>query len=407
MTENESLFTPSERPRTFMEYLLVLVKWRRVVAINFVAVVVVTVVLSLLVPKWYTSSASLLPSEATGSDIGFLSMIETTFPGLRIPGVSTPSEAMVAILGSRRVSEDVINENDLMGIYRARTMDAAVLELKERTRIEVDEHGVVQIRAEARRPERAASMVATALEALERYNREARSTRGRRTREFVEGRLDENRASLEEAEDALSAFQQQHASIEITEQARAAIEALSEIEAQAARTEIELGILRTYASPEHPDVRRLTAQIREYRRALSDIRVGAAGGDGAEDRGAFASLSELPELAAEYVRLARDVEVLNGIYLFLMQQLEAAKIQEARDTPTIQILDEPRVPEIRTRPRRKVMVAIGGLIGLLIGAIAAFVLEYLSSTGPTDPSRRALDEAVALLRGDLKRIRKV
>jgi uncharacterized protein involved in exopolysaccharide biosynthesis len=406
VSNGESRIQPSsDGPRPFADYLLILVRWRRAIAVNVLVVVLGTAVLSLLVPAWYTSSGSILPSETGAIDMGLLSVVETTLPGFRMPGVTTPSEVMLAILTSRLVAEEVIRSNDLMDVYGARNMDHAVIVLDHRSRVLVDENGILRIEAESRDPNRAADIVASFIDALERYNVEARSTTGRKTREFVESRLLETERDLKEAEEALAAFQREHASIEMGEQARAAISALAELEARAATTEIELGIARSYASDNHPEVLRLEAEIREYREALQALRSGDQAQADQSGGTVFAPLSSMPALALELARLTRDVEVQSTVYIFLVQQLETAKIQEAKDTPTIQVLDHPAPAELRTRPRRKLMVAIGGLIGLIIGAGMAFLLEFLSSTDKSNPTRRSLDAAVSMLKGDLERIR--
>jgi tyrosine-protein kinase Etk/Wzc len=393
-------------PKPILDYLLVIVKWRKVVLLNLVAVALGAAVLSFVAPAWYTSRASLIPTESSTGEIGLFSLLETSFPLLRIPGVSTPSETMVAILTSRRVAEEVIRENGLQKLYRARTMDHAVTALERRMGVDVDENGVVRIQAEARDRELAASIVASLVASLERYNAEVRSTTGRKAREFVEARLAQAVAELRTAENALAAFQRKNASIQIDEQAKAAIGAMAEIESRAATAEIKLAMLRTYASPSHPEVKRLENEVRRYREALESVRTGAVG-EGAPDllNGiVLAPLASMPALALEYVRLARDVEVLNTVYLFLVQELETAKIQEAKDTPTVQILDAPTRPEIRTRPIRKLMVAVGALIGLLVGVTLAFYLEFLATTDAGNPARRTLNAIAAAVRGDIRRL---
>jgi tyrosine-protein kinase Etk/Wzc len=393
-------------PKPILDYLLVIVKWRKVVLLNLAAVALGAAVLSFVAPAWYTSRASLIPTESNTGDIGLFSLLETSFPLLRIPGVSTPSETMVAILTSRRVAEEVIEENGLQKLYRARTMDHAVKALERRVSVDVDENGTVRIQAEARDRELAASIVGSLIAALERYNAEVRHTTGRTTREFVDTRLAKTVADLRTAENALAAFQREHASIQIDEQAKAAIDAMAEIESRAATAEIKLAMIKTYASPSHPEVKRLENEVGRYREALESVRTGTVA-EGAPDllNGiVLAPLAGMPALALEYVRLARDVQVLNTVYLFLVQELETAKIQEAKDTPTIQVLDAPTRPDIRTRPLRKLMVAVGALIGLLVGVCAAFFLEFLATTDAGNPARRTLNTIAGAMRGDLRRL---
>jgi len=60
----------------------------------------------------------------------------------------------------------------------------------------------------------------------------------------------------------------------------------------------------------------------------------------------------------------------------LNQQYYQAKIQEARDTPTVQVLDEAIPPEMRSKPKRKLLVLVGGFVTLLFSIFWAFTLEY-------------------------------
>ena len=79
--------------------------------------------------------------------------------------------------------------------------------------------------------------------------------------------------------------------------------------------------------------------------------------------------SEVPDLGLELGRLMRDMEVQNTLYTFLTQQYEEAKIQEAKDTPTVQVLDEAKIPIKKYRPRRALLVVSTFLLILLINVI--------------------------------------
>jgi len=390
-----------ETVRPLSEYVLVLIRRRRLIFLNIFVVAVLTAIVSFIMPSWYTSTGTILPSETGPSNVGLLSMVESTFPLLSIPGVSAPSEAMVAILTSRRVADDVIDENALLDVFRSATRDDAVKTLRKRSSISVNENGVLRIEVEDHDPERAASMVRTYIASLERYNQEVRTTTGRRSREFVEGRIKQTEAALADAEDRLAAFQTEHVSIEVSEQAKAAISALAQAEAEVTALQIQLGFLKSYANENHPSVLELETRIREQQRVLAQLR----SGEGSDDVGGPPSLGELPELGIELARLMREVEVQSGVYYLLSQELESSKIQEARDTPTVQVLDEPRPADRRTRPQRKLIVAIGVLLGLLSGIIMALYREFIETTDASHPARRNIDAAMSALREDTSRLR--
>jgi uncharacterized protein involved in exopolysaccharide biosynthesis len=96
----------------------------------------------------------------------------------------------------------------------------------------------------------------------------------------------------------------------------------------------------------------------------------------AEDR-LRPAITSVPALALEYGRLMRDLKVQETLYALLMAQYEQAKISEARDTPTVQVLD-PAIPaERKSRPKIALNVLIAGILSLLIGIFWAFVREAL------------------------------
>lgn len=391
----------TEAVRALSDYLLVLIRRRRLVLLNVFVVAVITAIASLILPSWYTSTASILPTESGRSDMGLMSMIESTFPLLGIPGVSAPSEAMLAILTSRRIAEEVIIANDLVNTYRSQSLDDAIKTLKKRSRIDATENGVLRVAVEERDAERAAAIASSYITSLERYNQEVRTTSGRRMREFVELRIEETAVTLSGAEERLVDFQREHATVELGEQARAAITVLAGAEAEVLASQIQLGILRSYANEKHPSVVELEARIREQQRVLAVLRAG----DGSGSPGESPSLGELPDLGLELVRLTRGVEVQSGVFYLLSQELESAKIQEARDTPTVQVLDTPRPADRRTRPQRTLMVIIGGLVGLLAGITMALMSEFFATTDEAHPARRSINAALSAFREDVARLR--
>jgi uncharacterized protein involved in exopolysaccharide biosynthesis len=85
----------------------------------------------------------------------------------------------------------------------------------------------------------------------------------------------------------------------------------------------------------------------------------------------------MPEVGMEYIRLVRDVKVQETVHNLLMAQYEQAKINEARDMPTVQLLDKAVVAERKSRPKTVLNMAIAGALSLFVGIFLAFVLEYV------------------------------
>lgn len=85
----------------------------------------------------------------------------------------------------------------------------------------------------------------------------------------------------------------------------------------------------------------------------------------------------VPSLALDYGRLMRELKVQETLYTLLTSQLEQAKLAEARDTPTVQVLD-PAIPaEKKSKPSIRNNMTLAGGLALFVGIFLAFFLSYL------------------------------
>ena len=82
----------------------------------------------------------------------------------------------------------------------------------------------------------------------------------------------------------------------------------------------------------------------------------------------------------QYTRLQREALVQNKLFTLLAQQLEQAKIEEARDETAFQVLDRAIPPERKSKPARAKMVLLSMLVSLFAGVMLAFVREYVDAT---------------------------
>jgi uncharacterized protein involved in exopolysaccharide biosynthesis len=88
----------------------------------------------------------------------------------------------------------------------------------------------------------------------------------------------------------------------------------------------------------------------------------------------------VPDLALQYGRLLRELKVQETLYALLTSQYEQAKITEARDTPTVQVLDPPVPADKQSKPRPVLYTALAGLAGLCLATILAYALELRART---------------------------
>jgi len=89
-----------------------------------------------------------------------------------------------------------------------------------------------------------------------------------------------------------------------------------------------------------------------------------------------ARLEKLPDLGLKLSRLTRDVKLQETIYTTLSAQYEQAKINEARESLNIQVLDYAIPPEKRSKPNTVLNILIAGVASLFLGIFLAFFLEF-------------------------------
>ncbi|MDH7605910.1 MAG: Wzz/FepE/Etk N-terminal domain-containing protein, partial [Melioribacter sp.] len=102
----EKLNSQELEQKSFIDFLIVLVKWRKLIILNVVIITLSAVIISLIMPKWYTSTANILPPKNTGGLLGSISGFSSTIKDLsktlgRLGTTSEEAYNYLAILQSR------------------------------------------------------------------------------------------------------------------------------------------------------------------------------------------------------------------------------------------------------------------------------------------------------------------
>ncbi|MGL1902347.1 MAG: Wzz/FepE/Etk N-terminal domain-containing protein [Fibrobacterales bacterium] len=85
-----------------------------------------------------------------------------------------------------------------------------------------------------------------------------------------------------------------------------------------------------------------------------------------------------PNLMLSQQRLIREVEIYNQLVIEFRKQLELAKIEEIKKIPEFNVVQEPTVPISKSKPKKKLILIAGGVLGLIIGCLFAFILGWWS-----------------------------
>ena len=318
---------------------------RRGLLVFILSIAVGSAVISLVLPKWFTAESTILPPAEGEQGLGLVSTLieNTALSKLGLVGGTTPSDIYEAILKSRTLRESLVRDFDLQHVYRQKGMDPTLKELDLHVKVSVAPVGVVTVRVEDQDAKRAADMTNHLVDDLDKFNRESMNTRAKRTREFLEKRLVEARATMAQAESTLTAYEKRNKIVASNE--ASAVGAMADVISQKMGLEVRRSYMSSYSREGSAPLRQVEAEI------------------SAMDR----ELAKLPSLKQEGSRLALDAEIQRRVFTLLTAQYEDMRVQETRDTPTLTVLDVARPPEHRSRPRRGLIVAASVAVATLMG----------------------------------------
>jgi uncharacterized protein involved in exopolysaccharide biosynthesis len=371
---------------------------------------IVSVLIAFLIPKQYESVARLMPPDQPNSGVAMLAAIAGhsmgSLGGLgslagNLLGGRSSDALFVDLLRSRTISDHLIDRFDLQKIYRKRYRIDTMKYLARHTAIVEDKKsGVITLTFTDTDPRRARAVAQAYLDELNSIVTRSNTSSARREREFIEKRLVNVQAELQDAEKALSNFSSTHTMLDVREQTHAMVDAAAKLQAELIVGQSELDSLNQIYGPENVRVRAAQARIASLRRELTRLSGSSAltpaetSTDSGQDGGnLYPSLRQMPRLAVPYADLYRRVRIQETVFELLSQQYEIARVQEAKDTPVVSVIDPPLVAEKKSFPPRLLTILL--LTTLATGITSAFILAryFWQQVSMTD-QRRLLAEQI-------------
>ena len=365
-------------------FIHVLLKWKKWILVQGLAVGLAASVISLFLPKWYRAESVLAPPKQDLGAFGGFSQILGNLPmgrALGISGLSEEAGLCITLLNSRTLMEGVAQRFGLQALYKKRTLEETVAKLRNRSQFYIDDEGALRIRAVDRDPKRAADLANGFVHFLDSLYNNLSMEKASHNRRFIERRMKENKRSLDSAEAALRVFQQKTNIISLEEQTRVAVEMAGELQAKLLANQLEMGIKMNAFGADHSDVRQMAEENEVIENELKRLQYGGRWMDNGKlirntkGKPVVIPLNDIPELALRFLNLYKEVQIQHKLYLFLAQEYEQAKIQEAKDTPTLQVVDKGVPPIKRYKPKRAMVVLSSVLSSTLLFAFLLLFRE--------------------------------
>lgn len=413
---NEDLFGASRRPWSLDR---VQVLWRermslaRWIALGFV----VSVIIALVIPPKYESATRLMPPENNNEGLSMIAALagKAGDSGLgevagNMLGIKNSGALFVGMLHSRTVQDALIQRFDLRSVYGVRRWEGARKILDSRTVIWEDrKSGIIETKVQDRSRQRAQLLARAYVEELDRAVTILSTSAARREREFLESRLAGVKNDLDQASRDFSQFASKNTAIDIPAQGKAMVEAAAVLQGQlmAAQAEEE-GLKQIYTS-NNVRVRSLQSRIAELRRQLDELGKGGTSDDsqsGTDSQDTiYPSIRKLPLLGVTYFDLYRRNKIEEALYEALTKRYEMAKVQEAKEIPTVRVLDAADLPEEKSSPQRTLIVFIGVMLSLAVGCAWILGKAKWTQIDAQDSRKQFVSQAYLDIRQDFAKFR--
>lgn len=361
--------------------------------------ILISLLVGFLQPNVFTSTTTFLPPDSASPYSNLINMMSpsssTASLGSELLGLNTPGDLFVSILQSRNILDKVVTSYDLGHYYHSRSLGEARRSLAANTNVVQDrKSGLITVSVTVKNPELAANIARAYVVELNRILTENSSSAARRERIFLEGRVKQVEAQLDESSKALSQFSTKSGTIDMPSQARSMVDAGLRLQAELIAGRSQLAGLRQTYSEDNPRVRALEARNAELQREMDAMGgLDHKSGSGNDVRtGSYPSASELPTLGLTYYDLERKVRVQEALWEALTKQYETAKVEEAAETPAARVLDVADIPERKSAPSRRFIVMVGAMLSLLVGCILVVAQTVWQGMDPKEEPKKLITE---------------
>jgi tyrosine-protein kinase Etk/Wzc len=382
---------------TSLDMLTWLGEGKRLIATAAAAAAMIALSVALLLPSKYTARATFLPpANSQGSAVPTAAAAALGALGGAAAGFApkTADELYLALFRTDSVTRALDERFQLRERLEVETFEDLRTEILKVVRVALDRRsGVISIDVDDKEPMFAAQVANALGDEVAKVLSRLAVTEAQQRRAFFEQQVQVTQEALIRAEDDLRAFQERSGVIAIDKQAEALLLGSAQVRSLIAEREVQLRVLRATATPENPDVLRLRTEIDALRSELRGLeaRRTEAGSTGTSDL----RIDRLPSAGIDFLRARRNVKLQETLLEGMVRQLEAAKLDEAREGPALQLVEAAVAPDRRSGPKRSMIV-----IGTVMAAVAAaclFILlrGWLRASRATNPK---VDSSLARVR---------
>ncbi|CAI1628431.1 Tyrosine-protein kinase wzc [Serratia ficaria] len=218
--------------------------------------------------------------------------------------------------------------------------------------------GIMSFRLENEDPQKAEAVLKNIADNYLQQNVDRKTEEAQRTLAFLGEQLPRTQAALNSAENQLNRFRQQNDSVDLSLEAKSVLDTSVQLEAQLNELTFKEAEISKLYTRQHPAYRALL----EKRATLEEekARMGR-------------QVQSLPKTQQEILRLTRDVQVDQQVYMQLMNKQQELSISKAGAVGNVRIIDEAETAIKPVKPQKALIVLLALMLGAVLSASVALL----------------------------------
>ena len=349
----------------------------RLLVVGPLAVGVAALGISFLVTPTFTAQVSFLPPQQSQGMAASLSNSLGALGGMAgaAAGLKNPADQYVSFLKSNSIEDALIDRFKLMDRYKADYKQDARKTLEGNVKIASGKDGIITVDVDDHDPQFAADLANAHVEELTRLMGRLAVTEAQQRRQFFEQQLKGTKDKLAAAEIALGETGV-NASV-LKSDPTSAVAAVATLQAQVTAQEVKLGVMRGYLAESAPEFKQAMTELLNLRAQLAKQSK-----DGAEPKA----------VQGDYINRYRDFKYQETLYELFAKQFEMAKLDEAREGATIQVVDVAQPPERKAKPKKALIAIIATLASGFALLLFVFARQSLANAAKDEDSAQRMTQ---------------
>ena len=335
--------------------------------------------IAFLIPPTYTAKTQFIPPQQQQSAAASMLASLGNLGGLAgaVGGIKNPADQYLAYMKSVTLQDTLIDRFKLLKRYEAKTKTEARLELRENVRTASGKDGLISVEVDDKDPNFAAELANAHVEELGKLLTKLATTEAQQRRLFFEKQLKQAKDKLVHSEIALKATGVSGSVLKSNP--ASAVASVAVLQAAVTSQEVKLGAMRGYMTETAPDFKQALNELTNLK-----IQLGKQEKDTPATGGKDTS-------QGDYITKYREFKYHETLFELFSKQFELAKVDEAREGATIQVLDIAEPPEKKSKPNKAFIAIVSAIVSNFILIFYVFSKKsYLNASKNQEFSKKII-----------------